>query len=103
METTTQVLHIALQDGFDDEPVIVRVGGAEVLRREDVRTDPRIGVAYAFDVPMPQGGATVDVELPRRGVLGSTRLESGAASHLGVSVRNGAVHFRASPAPFGYV
>lgn len=104
METTTQTLHIALQDGFDDEPVVVLVGGEEVLRRDAVRTDPRIGLAYAFEVPLHGPDAvTVEVRLPRRGVEGATEVVGATAVHLAVSVRDGALVFRTSEVPFGYV
>ena len=103
MELEAQVLHIALQDGFDNEPVVVLINGEEVLRREEVRTDPRIGVAYAFEVPLPEAPVTVEVQLPRRQVSDSVQLEAGGPLHLGVSYQDGALQFKTSAVPFGYV
>lgn len=96
-------LAIALQDGFEEDLVVVRVDGDEVLRRRDVTTDVRIGLAHSFDVRIERLPATVEVELPDRGLSGRTTVEAGGPLHLGASVVDGAVRFRVSERPFGYL
>jgi hypothetical protein len=102
MAINGQVLRIALQDGFDDDLVIVLVNGQEVLRKANVRTDPRFGLAYAFEVPLPDAPVTVEVQLPQRQVSNSTRLNIDGTVYLGVSYVNGVLQFITSAEPFLY-
>lgn len=97
------VLHIALQDGFDDEPVAVLVDGEEVYRREDVRTDYRIGLADSFEIPLPAAPVTVTVRLPARSLTDAITLDAGATTYVGVSCQDGTLLFRTSKQPFGYL
>lgn len=98
----THTLTVALQDGFEDAAVVVRVDGDDVLREDAVTTDVRIGLARSVEVSVGALPATVEVDLPRAGVSGATTVEAGAL-YLGVSVRDGAVVFRRSSEPFGYL
>ena len=97
------VLHIALQDGFGGDLVVIRVDGAEVLRQADVRTDPRISLAYAFDAPTDGDRVAVEIALPEQNVAESIEVDLSQATHLGVSYRDGAIRFNVSKQPFGYV
>lgn len=109
----TRTLHLALQDGFDSDSVVVVVGEHEVYRHDDVRTDARIGLATSFEAAIPAEPVTVTVRLPRRDVDGSQELPGTQADgsagqtdslvYLGVSYVDGGLRFRASAAPFGYV
>ncbi|MEN8376598.1 MAG: hypothetical protein ABFS34_14215 [Gemmatimonadota bacterium] len=103
MATRERRLHVALQDGFDDEPVLVRVDGEEVYRREAVRTDYRISLADSFDHPVPDDSVMLEVTLPRRGLSDSLRVDVGATPHVGISCVDGAIRWRPSSEPFGYV
>lgn len=100
---TSAELSIALQDGFEEDLVVVRVNGDEVLRRPAVTTDIRIGLAYSFDVRAERLPADLVVEVPTRGVSGRTTVEASGPLYVGASVVGGAVQFRVSQNPFGYL
>lgn len=97
------VLHVALQDGFDDEPVAVLVNDEEVYRRADVKTDYRISLADSFEIPLPASPFVVTVRLPARSLTDSVTVEADATIYVGVSCRDGALLFRTSDRPFGYL
>lgn len=101
-DTTLLELAVALEDGFEADLVVVRVNGEEVLRREDVTTDVRIGLAHGFDVRVGRLPATVEVDLPNRGLAGRTTVETEATTHLSISVVDGALRFR-RPDRFRYM
>lgn len=103
MSSNSQRLHIALQDGFDDDGVDVFVDGKRIIHEERVRSDPRIGLAYALDVTVHAATVLVGVRLPRRNVAGSISVDTARTAYLAVSVRDGALLFTASAVPFGYV
>lgn len=97
------VLSLALQEGFDGDEVAVRVNGEEVLRRDDVTTDVRIGLAFTAGLDLGRLPAVVEVEVPTQSISGQTTLDGRGGTHLGVSAVDGAVRFRVSDQPFGYL
>ncbi|HEV3364215.1 MAG TPA: hypothetical protein VG795_08760 [Acidimicrobiia bacterium] len=98
----TAELHIALEEGFFDEEVVVRVGSHEAFRSETVRTRLQIGLATSFSVSVEDSPVTVEIELPRRGVHHRETVVVDGATWLGISLENGDVVVRRSPEPFGY-
>lgn len=102
-DETIQILHIALQDGFENETVIVLIDDEEVYQGEDVKTDFRIGLAESFEVPLPEEPATIEVRLPNRQVSGSIELDTLSTPNVGVSYLDGELRFRLSEGPFGYM
>jgi hypothetical protein len=96
-------LTIHLQTGFADDTVVVRVNGAEVYRKEGVKTSLLLGYADVFDCPVPEGTAHVDIEVPSRGVRASFDVPVSARTHLGVSLRGGTVEHFVSTKAFAYM
>jgi hypothetical protein len=62
-------LHIALQEGFVHDAVIVNIDGAQAFAEDDVSTRPQVGVAAAFDVSTASGAHFIEVALPNRRAL----------------------------------
>ena len=56
-------LHVALQDGFDNDTIEVRVNGQTVYERDGVTTMTQISLADAFDVDID---GPVDLRSPSR-------------------------------------
>lgn len=96
------LLHVALQEGFEDEAVVVRVNSDEALNREGVRTRPQLGVAASVEVTVPEGPADVEVLLPERRLSETTRVQVSHPVYLAVSVRQDTIIFRTSSEPFRY-
>jgi hypothetical protein len=103
-EAQTPQLHIALQDGFDQDTVVVRVNGQEVFNTPGVTTRLQLGVARAFVVDAPEGLIDLQIVLPLKNVSESLRLQVSHPLHVGFSVsRDGRLTHRLSSEPFGYL
>lgn len=96
-------LHIALQEGFDSEAVVIRVNDKEVFNKQDVRTRLQIGLADSFEVEVERGPATVEILLPRKNLTKTIQINIPEEPYLGVSLVAGEITHRASATPFGYV
>ena len=95
-------LHVALEEGFEDDEVVVAVDGEELLR-QSLSTRMQLGLAKAVDAPVEPGPHTVAVSA--RGVSAEIAVEVEDELYLGISLsRSGdAIEHRVSPQPFGYV
>jgi hypothetical protein len=98
-------LHIALQEGFAHDEVIVRVAGREVYRNADLSTRLQIGYADACNAAVAVGEVAVGVTLPRRRAAEQTLTVSVVDdTYLGISIAaDGTLRVRVSATPFGYV
>lgn len=96
-------LGIELQEGFDDDTVIVLVNGAEVFHEEHVKTRMQIGRAGSTSVTLAEGVAQLEVRLPRTGSSASFKVPLKGPAWLGVSLDAARVpQFQLSLTPFGY-
>ena len=99
-----QTLHIELQEGFQDDRVVARLNGVEVLSLEHVTTRMQTGFAAAGSIEAADGKAVLEVALPASGQRASTEINLNQAIWAGVNVGpDKAIQFRISQAPFGYV
>jgi hypothetical protein len=97
-----RVLTIALQDGFSDDAVTVRVDDKTVIDNQSMRTDQRIGLAYALDVPDVDGLVTLQVHLPGRDLQASRDIDTRTSPFVGISLLDGELVVTTSQTPFGY-
>lgn len=96
-------LHIALQEGFTGEPVIVRINGKEAYRKEQVKTKFQIGYADSFEVNVEEGPVKVEVLLPTKDLSETFEAQVSSPVYIGVSIDQGRIVHRISPQPFGYL
>lgn len=97
------ILHIALQDGFRNDTVVVRVNQREVYRRTGVSTNLAISRADAFEVEVEEGAVRVEVELPGRNRSGAVSLEPAQTPYLAVEIApEGSLLLTPSAEPFRY-
>jgi hypothetical protein len=97
-------VHFALQDGFADDEVIVRVNGKEVVRQSNVRSqDPVIPFAAAKDVSIDQSSGTVAVDVPTRRMSQSFTVDFKEYPYLGIAIAGNAITLRKSGRPFEYM
>ena len=59
-------LTVDLQEGFSGDEVTIRVGGAEVFRRPDVRTRMQTGRADGWSGPVRPGFVRLEVDVAER-------------------------------------
>jgi hypothetical protein len=97
------LLHMAFQEGFDDDLVVVRVDGNEIFYKDHVKTRTQIGYADSFENNFNEGPVAIDIELPNRSLSKSERLQLHGATYVGVSVEQEHIRCRISDQPFGYL
>jgi len=102
-EAMAPVLHIALQDGFADDTVVVGINGEEVFRKDDVATDPRISVADSYEMPMQDGPIKIEVDLPKKDIQGFLTIQFTGSAYVAVSIEEGSIRYKVSDRPYGYV
>ena len=59
------LLHVALQEGFEDDTVVLRIADEEVYRRDSLATRMQIGLADSFELTVEEDEAELEVSLPR--------------------------------------
>ena len=79
-------LHIALEEGFEGDDVVVDVDGDEVYQGQNVHTRYQIGLADTVDVTVEAGTRDIRVRVATREIDQTFRVE--VADHLwfGVSI-----------------
>ena len=94
-------LNIALEEGFENDRVIVSVNGKR-FERNGVTTKLQIGLAEAFETDVADGAVTIDVDLPERPLNGNYKVEAKDTVFVGISAEGQTVRFRHSSQTFGY-
>jgi hypothetical protein len=98
------MLHVALQEGFVSDGVVIRVNGAEVAHRPDVTTRNQIGFAESVEVEVPAGAAQVEIEVPARGLSSSAQVQvEGTTTYVGASIEGGALNLQQQREAFRYL
>jgi len=97
------MLHVDLQEGFDNDAVLVRLNDEPIYDGTGVTTDMRISRADAVEVPMAEGPLRLSVSLPERNISGSVIVRGSNTVYVGVSIDKGSVEFTVSDKPFGYM
>src|SRR2546422_7280448 len=96
-------LHIAMQEGFEDETVVIRVAGREAFRKDNVKTKLQIGFADSFEMNVEEGSVSIEIDLPKKSLSKSIELQVPNTVYLGVSIIAGKIEYKISPEPFGYL
>lgn len=97
------LLHIALEEGFSGDAVLLRVDGRTVFDRQDVRTRTQIGLAAKCEVPLAVGEHTVEILLPQRQLSRAIPVSLDRDTFLALSVNDQSVEApRISTEPFFY-
>lgn len=95
------LVHIALQEGFAGEPVVILLNGREIFRNEHVKTRTQIGLAASVEERLAAGDAAIDVQAG--GARREIRTPLSEDLYLGVSLTGDKqIVYRTSTQPFGY-
>lgn len=97
------LLHVALQEGFSNDTVEIRVNGAEVFRKSGVSTRLQIGFAGSVETEVAAGTVDLNVSMPQKSLSNSVVIPFSDATYVGVSVEAQGIVFSVSMEPFGYV
>ena len=85
------LIHVALEDGFDDDTVVLRVDGQECYRGDGITTRTQISRAADTQLEVPEGGAALEVDVPTRGVRETVQLAAPLPPVVALSLRDGVV------------
>jgi hypothetical protein len=97
-------LHVALQEGFANDTVSVRVNGTEVARLTNVTTRNQIGFADAIDLDVPSGRLELELRIETRAIVEDTSMHVAGTTYVGVTVaRDGRVVCEQTHEPFRYL
>ncbi|HEV7920113.1 MAG TPA: hypothetical protein VGR02_04895 [Thermoanaerobaculia bacterium] len=94
-------LAIDLQDGFENDEVVIRVDGEERARRTGVTTKRLYGLAETVEVPAG-GPVTLELQVPTRGASKTLPVDATRDLWIGVSLQGGEIHAAVSVEPYGY-
>ncbi|MFL6233406.1 MAG: hypothetical protein ACJ76N_09765 [Thermoanaerobaculia bacterium] len=89
-------LTIDLQTGFSNDQVILRVAGAEVLKKSEVTTNLAISLAESCQTEVKETSVDVEVLVPSRGLKGAVKLDTTRTPYLGVSIVEGQLELKPS-------
>jgi len=95
-------LGIDLQDGFEDDTVVMQINGEEVFRKEHVTTNLLLGLAASFETEVEKGPVSVEISVETRDIVETIPLDVSADTYLGVSVVNDRIEQIISDEPFVY-
>jgi hypothetical protein len=96
-------LHIALQDGFTGDTVVINVNSKLVFEKKNVRTRTQIGLADSFETEVEEGSVSIEVKIPEKGLSEKYDLQFTTATYVGVSIDDHQIKFKISQQPFGYL
>ena len=99
------LIHVALQEGFQNDTVVAHLGGAEVYRRAGLKTRMQIGLADHFELDAAPGPTELRVEVLTQNVDVRIPIEvpAGGELYVGVSVTpDGGASYKVTSEPFRY-
>lgn len=94
-------LHVALQEGFDGDRVVVTVGDSR-YEFATLSTRNQIGLADEVEVEIPLGPIDVRVALPDRSLDTGAEYALRTETWIGVNLASGDLEFTWSDVPFFY-
>lgn len=97
------LLHIAFQEGFTGEAVVVRINGKEAYRKDEMKTKFQIGYAGSFEVDVEEGSVNIEVLLPAQGLSEKFEVQVSEPTYVAVSLEQDKIVHHVSAQPFGYV
>ncbi len=87
-------LHIALEDGFDGDTVVLLVDDEEVFRKDGVTTRTQLSLAESLELDVRPGPLRLRIDVPSQGVDQTLEIDAGRHPFVGLSLREGVVQTR---------
>lgn len=95
-------LTIDLQDGFEEDTVVVNLGNREVARRENVTTNRLLGLADSLEIEVPEGPLRLTVAVPSREIEETLAIDPTAGTFVTLSLRENTIEMYQSDDLPGY-
>jgi hypothetical protein len=96
------LLHLVLEEGFEDETVTIKVDGKEVFRDEHVKTRLQIGRAATREIPIGAGQVSVEISLPGRNLSQIVQVQTSDEAYLYCSLLPDRIECRVSATPSSF-
>jgi hypothetical protein len=95
---------IDLQDGFNDDTVVISHERRELVREQDVNTRFQIGKARSLEVALPEGEVRLTVEVLTQDLSKTVLLDTSGPVFVGVSITpERELEVKVQSTPFGYL
>jgi hypothetical protein len=95
-------LAVVLEEGFDDDPVTVRIGGTVRFVDESVTTRPQVGYARRFTLDLDDGEVEVTVDVGSGNGTATFTVPVGEVTNVGISLEDGSITHRTASEPFPF-
>jgi hypothetical protein len=99
-------LHVDLQEGFEDDTVVVRVNGLEIFRQEKLTSRPELGLAKTLEAEVEPGQVKIEVALPSKKLSKSFETQVKTETWVAFSIDDKTGNFvepKTQETLFGYV
>ena len=100
-------LNIDLQDGFNDDTVILEINNKEVFKEEKITSNPTIALAKKFTTNISSGEVNLKVNITTKNLVDNYKFTIDSETNLGISIMepkspNKKIEFSLSKEPFTY-
>lgn len=92
-----------LQEGFQEDTVVVQVNDGAEQRKEDVTTMPQVGYAGSIEMNVEPGPARLRVSVPSQGISDTKSFDVSGDLYVGVSIEGARLTYRVTSEPMGYL
>jgi hypothetical protein len=96
-------LSIHLQEGFDNDLVVIKVNGKGKFRNTQVTTKLLLGYAEVVELLVSETAAKVQISLPQKKLTQAVNIPLSADAHIAVSIVDNQIAYQVSDQPFGYM
>jgi hypothetical protein len=97
------ILHLAFQEGFEGDTVIVRIDGKEVYRKEHVTTRYQINYADSFKLHVDEESVNVEILIPAKELSKKFSIKTANTVYVKVLIQMGEIKYSASDKPLRYL
>jgi len=95
-------LGIDLQEGFENDEVVVTIDGQESFRHTAVRTKRVLGLAMNDTIDVANGKHAIEISVPTRNLHHKLTINLRDELHLGISLRGSELDVITREERFGY-
>lgn len=93
---------IDLQDGFENDSIIIYLDNKEIYRQDSVTSNMMLGFAARVEASSSERVVTLSINLIRRKLKKSLQVELDKTGAIGIAILNNEILIRQSSTPFGY-
>jgi hypothetical protein len=94
---------VDLQEGFQEDTVVVQVNDGAEQKKEGVTTMPQVGYAGSIEMNVESGPVRLRVSVPSRGISGTKSVDVSKDLYVGISIDGARLTYRVTSEPMGYL